>query len=122
MPAPQFRAYTGESVILGSTIKKIQDSKLGHNTQSDILRKTRKSNILMASSSMIGSKELRNITSAALSNSQGAFNLFTHQQIREVEGPKALVHDYASLKLAILELYLSVKVRSDEEIDNYNQE
>ena len=29
--------------------------------------------------------------------------------------------DYASLKEAILELYLSVKISSDEEIDAYNK-
>ena len=29
--------------------------------------------------------------------------------------------DYASLKEAVLELYLSVKIRSDEEIDAYNK-
>ena len=49
------------------------------------------------------------------------FNLFTHQQKREKEGTGALVMDYASLKEAILELYLSVKIRSDEEIDAYNK-
>lgn len=30
--------------------------------------------------------------------------------------------DYASLKEAILELYLSVKIRSDDEIDAYNKQ
>ena len=55
------------------------------------------------------------------SDVSGGFNLFTHQQKREKEGTGALVMDYASLKEAILELYLSVKIRSDEEIDAYNK-
>lgn len=29
---------------------------------------------------------------------------------------------YTALKEGVLELYLSVKIRSDEEIDNYNEE
>ncbi|CDW79085.1 UNKNOWN [Stylonychia lemnae] len=45
------------------------------------------------------------------------FNLFTHQKI-----PKHLrIENQATLKQALLELYLSVKIRSDEEIDNYNE-
>ena len=32
------------------------------------------------------------------------------------------MESYATLKEALLELYLSVKIRSDEEIDNYTQE
>ena len=52
----------------------------------------------------------------------GAFNLFTHQEKRELEGTSALVYDYKSLREAVLELYLSVKIRSDEEIDDYNKE
>ena len=30
--------------------------------------------------------------------------------------------NYATLKEALLELYLSVKIRSDDEIDNYTEE
>eukprot|EP00347_Sterkiella_histriomuscorum_P022329 403330866 len=46
------------------------------------------------------------------------FNLFTHQKI-----PKHLrVENVYNLKQALLELYLSVKIRSDDEIDNYNEE
>lgn len=30
--------------------------------------------------------------------------------------------DYENLKVAVLELYLSVKIRSDEEIDDYSKE
>jgi len=33
-----------------------------------------------------------------------------------------LKHDYPSLRQAVLELYLSVKIRSDEEIDEYNKD
>jgi hypothetical protein len=32
------------------------------------------------------------------------------------------VENYETLKEALLELYLSVKIRSDEEIDNYTEE
>jgi hypothetical protein len=55
------------------------------------------------------------------SNVSGGFNLFTHQQKRQKDGTGALVMDYANLKEAVLELYLSVKIRSDEEIDAYNK-
>lgn len=55
------------------------------------------------------------------SSASGGFNLFTHQQKRQKEGTGALVMDYPSLKEAILELYLSVKIRSDDEIDAYNK-
>jgi len=37
------------------------------------------------------------------------------------EGRK-LEFSYKALKEAVLELYLSVKIRSDEEIDNYNED
>lgn len=43
------------------------------------------------------------------------FNLFTHHN-------NALDENYITLKEALLELYLSVKIRSDEEIDNYNED
>lgn len=52
----------------------------------------------------------------------GAFNLFTHQKKRQLEGTSALALDYENLRNAILELYLSVKIRSDEEIDGYGKE
>jgi hypothetical protein len=35
---------------------------------------------------------------------------------------KALVKSYRELREAVLELYLSVKIRSDEEIDAYNED
>ena len=46
------------------------------------------------------------------------FNLFTHHR-QDVDG---LQENYFTLKEALLELYLSVKIRSDEEIDNYTEE
>jgi hypothetical protein len=39
-----------------------------------------------------------------------------------LEGTGALVLDYESLRQAVLELYLSVKIRSDDEIDEYSKE
>ena len=47
-------------------------------------------------------------------------NLFTHHQKRLKDGPSALVLDYENIREAILELYLSVKIRPDDEIDNYD--
>lgn len=54
--------------------------------------------------------------------SSNGFNLFTHQAKRDLEGTNALVMDYASLREAVLELYLSVKIRSDDEIDDYGKD
>ena len=51
-----------------------------------------------------------------------AFNLFTHQKVRKMESTQALVLDYKMLRQAVLELYLSVKIRSDDEIDAYNKD
>ena len=48
------------------------------------------------------------------------FNLFTHHRANK-EGQE-MPKTYEALKEAILELYLSVKIRSDEEIDNYNED
>ena len=39
-----------------------------------------------------------------------------------MQGTQALKFTYDDLRLACLELFLSVKIRSDEEIDNYNKE
>jgi len=50
----------------------------------------------------------------------GDFNLFTLHKLRE-KGKKIPL-SYEQMREAILELYLSVKVRSDEEIEVYNQE
>lgn len=55
------------------------------------------------------------------SNNPSGLNLFTHQQQRDLEGTKSLVKDYEHLKLAVLELFLSVKIRSDDEIDDYDK-
>lgn len=53
---------------------------------------------------------------------EGAFNLFTHVKKRQLDGTGALPMDYKNLRMAILELYLSVKIRSDEEIDGYGKD
>lgn len=52
-------------------------------------------------------------------NQERNFNLFTHHKLLK-EG-KTIERTYENLKEAVLELYLSVKIRSDEEIDNYNE-
>ena len=48
------------------------------------------------------------------------FNLFSHHQLLKEGKPLKLT--YNALTEGVLELYLSVKIRSDEEIDNYNEE
>lgn len=51
--------------------------------------------------------------------------MFTHKKKRAELGEndfKTVSENYFSLKEALLELYLSVKIRSDEEIDNYTEE
>ena len=48
--------------------------------------------------------------------------LFTHQKKRKMEGSASLIHDYENLRVAVLELYLSIKIRSDEEISEYNKD
>lgn len=57
-----------------------------------------------------------------LSEDEQGFNLFTHQLVRKMHGNSALKLTYDDLRLACLELYLSVKIRSDDEIDNYNKD
>ena len=47
------------------------------------------------------------------------FNLFSHHVLAK-EGKPFVLH-YKELREAVLELFLSVKIRSDEEIDNYNE-
>lgn len=39
-----------------------------------------------------------------------------------MEGTGALNMDYKNLREAVLELYLSVKIRSDDEIDEYGKD
>ena len=51
---------------------------------------------------------------------QRNFNLFSHHALLK-EG-KPLDLSYTALREGILELYLSVKIRSDDEIDNYNED
>ena len=48
------------------------------------------------------------------------FNLFSHHAL--IKEGKPLSFTYDALKEGILELYLSVKIRSDDEIDNYNED
>lgn len=55
-------------------------------------------------------------------SANGGFNLFTHHKKRQLEGTDALPRDYDNLRLAVMELYLSVKIRSDEEIDAYGKD
>ena len=47
--------------------------------------------------------------------------MFTHKAGKNDEG-SSIVENYQTLKEALLELYLSVKIRSDDEIDNYTEE
>ena len=51
---------------------------------------------------------------------QPEFTLFTHLKKRSDGIP--LIKSYKELREAILELFLSVKIRSDEEIEAYNNE
>ena len=50
---------------------------------------------------------------------QEEFNLFTHEKL--LKSGKPLDFSYEALRIAILELYLSVKIRSDQEIDAYEE-
>jgi hypothetical protein len=79
---------------------------------------TGKSSILMQSSKL----QMGSQGAGIVSEGDEAFNLFTHQKKKKLEGSQALVHDYNNLREAILELYLSVKIRSDDEIDDYNKD
>lgn len=47
------------------------------------------------------------------------FVLFTHH--KKARDGIALSKTYKDLREAVLELYLSVKIRSDDEIDDYNE-
>ena len=92
------------------------------------MKKTQRSNILLACST--GSLNLKGFQveknnktemSKMPTEEDGAFNLFTHVKKRQLQGEGALPMDYKNLRMAILELYLSVKIRSDEEIDGYGK-
>ena len=48
------------------------------------------------------------------------FSLFTHLQ--KITKGIPLVKNYKDLREAVLELYLSVKIRNDEEIDAYDED
>ena len=65
---------------------------------------------------------LKTLSGAAdlLNEGNRNFNLFSHHQL--IKEQKPLVFSYEALKEGLLELYLSVKIRSDEEIDGYNEE
>ena len=65
---------------------------------------------------------LKTLSGAAdlLNDGNRNFNLFSHHQL--IKEDKSLIFTYDALKEGLLELYLSVKIRSDDEIDNYNEE
>lgn len=46
--------------------------------------------------------------------------MFTH--VKKAHNGVPLVHSYADLREAVLELFLSVKIRDDNEIDAYNED
>ena len=83
---------------------------------------------------LMGKTGKSSLTSNLLLGSQGAglesdgvdlndgLILFTHQKKRKMEGSASLIHDYENLRVAVLELYLSIKIRSDEEISEYNKD
>lgn len=54
--------------------------------------------------------------------SNSGFALFTHLEKKSLEGTLALVYDYHNLRIACLELYLSVKIRSDSEIEAFSKD
>ena len=56
----------------------------------------------------------------ALEEGQRNFNLFSHHALLREGKPMDLT--YKALREGILELFLSVKIRSGEEIDGYNEE
>lgn len=55
-----------------------------------------------------------------IDNSKNDFNLFSHHKF--TNSARVMQENYETLKEALLELYLSVKIRSDEEIDCYTEE
>ena len=63
---------------------------------------------------------LRTLSNASLPQQAADFSLFTHLQKKQQGIP--LVKNYKDLREAVLELYLSVKIRNDEEIDAYNED
>ena len=65
---------------------------------------------------------LKTLSGAAdmLNEGNRNFNLFSHHQL--IKDNQPLKFTYEALKEGLLELYLSVKIRSDDEIDNYNEE
>jgi len=61
---------------------------------------------------------LRTLSNASKPNPDADFSLFTHLQ-KKLQGIP-LVKNYKDLREAVLELFLSVKIRNDEEIEAYN--
>jgi hypothetical protein len=97
--------YTDENVKVDAK------AKTGKLVELEDMKKTK-------GSIMISGKPGSSLVSRQASSS--GVNLFTHHRKRQKEGPSALILDYENIREAILELYLSVKIRPDEEIDNYN--
>ena len=99
-------------------------NKTGHLTNS-VFKNSSCSNVLLAYSGRIGSGQFNfknQVGGKTKQTESSGFNLFTHQAKRDLEGTSGLVFDYASLREAVLELYLSVKIRSDDEIDDYGKD
>ena len=51
-----------------------------------------------------------------------SFEIFTHVKKRKANDPSWLIKDYRTLREAVLELFLQVKIRPDIEVDVYNEE
>lgn len=63
---------------------------------------------------------LKTLSNASKPQRPADFSLFTHLQKHQKGIP--LVKNYKDLREAVLELYLSVKIRNDDEIDAYNED
>jgi hypothetical protein len=63
---------------------------------------------------------LKTLSNASKPQREADFSLFTHLQ-KQMQG-QPLVKNYKDLREAVLELYLSVKIRNDEEIDAYDED
>ena len=103
--------YTDEALAKSGEVQKQMRMTTGN---SEKFKKTSKSNFLM---SLMGSSGLQKLDGSQTNG----FNLFTHQKKRQTDGNESLIKDYTNLREAVLELYLSVKIRSDDEIDAYNE-
>lgn len=63
---------------------------------------------------------LKTLSGVDMGEGNRNFNLFSHHALLKENKP--LIFTYEALKEGLLELYLSVKIRSDDEIDGYNEE